>query len=724
MAVKFGKYILLSKIATGGMAEVFRAKHIGVGGFEKIVAIKRILPHFSNNNEFITMFNEEAKVSAQLSHQNIVQIYEFGMAEKSYYIAMEYVDGVNLNDLLIRYAEKDSALPTNISLAIIREACKGLDYAHRKKGFDNKPLNIVHRDISPKNIMISFDGAVKVMDFGIAKAASRDYETRTGVIKGKISYLSPEQVQGARLDKRSDIFSLGIVFYEMLTGTKCFKGESDFSVLFKIKNSDFEPITTVNPTVDPDIAPLVLKALAPNREDRFQTCDELAKEIDRFLSSHNINPAETDISALLQELEQEFRQASGELIEYFPEEGEISKGEVFQLGENGQIPAEIETRIAEENLGIDTSRMRMSEAAPIDEGTQLVSMQPISVDLPARRSPLPFILGGTGLVVLVLIGLFLTGIIPVGQQNPKYQLDQSLSGASSSGTSVATMSFSVEIRSEPSGASVFINDTESKEVTPMTIQGKSQIGDTFEIKIVKECYEPKSEKIVIAKGKIPKKVNLVLDRLIHDVKIESIPSGALLSLDTKEMGTTPLILKQMDGCAAHTLKLTMNDYETVTRTEYMFKQTQEVITLKKMAIPGYALISSTYPVAIFSGSKKLGDTGSDGLKLTLQEGKHSLVALSEKYCIRHSFSVTIEARKSSPVNLSFGKLGYVRINSVPYSEVSVNDFNLGTTPLSEVQLPEGYYDVVWNFVTLNKKKTEHLRIRSNIRQEWKGSIAF
>jgi len=708
------------------MAEVFRAKHIGVGGFEKIVAIKRILPHFSNNDEFITMFNEEAKVSAQLSHQNIVQIYEFGMVEKSYYIAMEYVDGLNLNDLLIKYAEMNTTIPVNVTLAIIRDACRGLDYAHRKKGFDNKPLNIVHRDISPKNVMISFDGGVKVMDFGIAKAASRDYETRTGVIKGKISYLSPEQVQGARLDKRSDLFSLGIVFYEMLTGTKCFKGESDFSILFKIKNSEFEQVNVVNPAVDLNIAPIVLKSLAQNREDRFQSCEEMAKEIEKYLSSHNIDPSETDIAGFMQEIEPSFRDKASAMVEYFPEEGEMTKGAVFQLGEDGQIPAEIETMIAEENLGIDSSRIKMPDTKIPDEGTQLVSMQPVIEQAQPQRSLFLYGLVGVVLLALIVAGLALTGIFSSSRTNVDYT--GTATGFNQTGgkspQSGQTFAFSLPVNSDPAGASVMINNNEAKEKTPMTLKGEGAVGEKLEIRVFKDCFSEKTQTITLQKGLVPKKLDVKLSRLVLDVTVDSVPTKAKVYINNQEMGQTPLTMQRIDTCTAYSIRVEKSDYETFSRAEFYFKEPQQTITLEKKQIPGSLTISSTYPVAILSGPKKLADAGPAGITLTLPEGKYSLLALSEKYCIRHNFSVTIEARKTSQENLSFGQLGNVRINSLPYSEVIVNGFELGTTPISSVSLPEGTYEVVWNFVTLGKQKKERLRVRSNIHQEWKGSLDY
>jgi tRNA A-37 threonylcarbamoyl transferase component Bud32 len=209
----YGPYKLLSKLAVGGMAEVFRAKRAGVEGFEKVVAVKRILPHLSDNKEFVDMFIDEAKMVAGLTHPNIVQIFDLGKIDKSYYIAMEYVHGRDLRTILRRAKEKGLRLPLDLSVFIVAQVCSSLEFAHRKKDEQARPMMIVHRDVSPQNILISFEGDVKLTDFGIAKAATKATSTDVGALRGKLLYMSPEQAWGKAMDRRSDLFSLGIVFY-------------------------------------------------------------------------------------------------------------------------------------------------------------------------------------------------------------------------------------------------------------------------------------------------------------------------------------------------------------------------------------------------------------------------------------------------------------------------------------------------------------------------------
>ena len=223
------------------MAEVFKAKSFGVEGFERIVAVKRILPSIAEDQEFITMFIDEAKMAVQLTHANIAQIFDLGKVGDRYFIAMEYVHGRDLRAIFDRARKNEQPIPIPMACYVTMKVCEGLDYAHNKKDAAGRDLNLVHRDVSPQNILISYDGEVKVIDFGIAKAAGRSAKTQAGILKGKFGYMSPEQVRGLPLDRRSDIFSVGIVLYELLTLERLFRGESDFSTLEKVRNVEIMP---------------------------------------------------------------------------------------------------------------------------------------------------------------------------------------------------------------------------------------------------------------------------------------------------------------------------------------------------------------------------------------------------------------------------------------------------------------------------------------------------
>jgi serine/threonine protein kinase len=285
--ITFGRYLLLERINVGGMAEVFKAKTFGVEGFERILAIKRILPNMADDDEFINMFVDEARIAVQLNHANIVQIYELGKYEGQYYIAMEYVSGKDLRQILDHCRKKKELLPVPAAAFLASKICDGLDYAHRRSDPTGRPLNVIHRDVSPQNILVSWEGAVKITDFGIAKAEDRASRTQAGVLKGKFGYMSPEQVRGLEIDHRSDIFALGILMYEMMTGQRLFLGDSDFSTLERVRNAEVTPPTEHNPQISPELERVLLKALARERDERYQWASELHDDLQQFLIEDN-----------------------------------------------------------------------------------------------------------------------------------------------------------------------------------------------------------------------------------------------------------------------------------------------------------------------------------------------------------------------------------------------------------------------------------------------------
>jgi serine/threonine protein kinase len=281
---RFGPYQLIDRVAIGGMAEVFKAKRAGVEGFEKIVALKRILPHLSENKEFLDMFVDEAKMVAGLAHPNIVQIFDLGRIEKSYYIAMEYVHGRDLRTIMRRAREKGLRMPLDLSLRVVGQVCAALEYAHRKKDDKGRPMQIVHRDVSPQNILISFEGEVKLVDFGIAKAATKASNTDRGALRGKLLYMSPEQAWGRPIDRRSDVFSLGIVLYEMVTETKPFVGAgTEVSILELVRQCVITAAREINPRVPEPLDRVVMKALAREPDERYQDAGQMQRGLERFL---------------------------------------------------------------------------------------------------------------------------------------------------------------------------------------------------------------------------------------------------------------------------------------------------------------------------------------------------------------------------------------------------------------------------------------------------------
>ena len=298
----YGKYQLLKRLAMGGMAQIYLARRKGAGAGEPLLVVKRILPHLAENREFVQMFLDEARIAARLDHPNIVQIYDLGAQDDSFFIAMEYIHGEDLRRVWKRAERGGDLIPVPLVCRIMSEACSGLDHAHKKVDAGGRPLNIVHRDISPQNILLTFEGRAKVVDFGIAKAADQATVTRSGVLKGKYSYMSPEQAAGQKVDRRSDIFALGVVLYELLTGTRLFKRPNDMLTLQAVTECIIQTPSLVNPRVPKDLDALVMKALARESGDRYAEALLLQRALEDWLETQPRPASTTDVAAFMKSL--------------------------------------------------------------------------------------------------------------------------------------------------------------------------------------------------------------------------------------------------------------------------------------------------------------------------------------------------------------------------------------------------------------------------------------
>jgi eukaryotic-like serine/threonine-protein kinase len=301
LPTQFGPYLLLERVSVGGMAEVYKAKEYGVEGFERTVAVKRILPHVAEDDEFIAMFKDEAKIAVQLNHGNIAQIYNLGNEQDSFYIALEYVAGRDLRTIFQKAQQQGQPMPIAQACYIIMKICEGLDYAHNKKDKYNRPLSIVHRDVSPPNLLVSFEGEVKLIDFGVAKAAGRASRTQAGILKGKFGYMSPEQVRGMPLDRRSDVFSVGVVLYEILCGQRLFQAETDFATLEKVRAVDVPRPASVNPNIPKELENIIFKALTREPEQRYQSAIELHDDLQAFMFRAALFYSRKDLAAWMRE---------------------------------------------------------------------------------------------------------------------------------------------------------------------------------------------------------------------------------------------------------------------------------------------------------------------------------------------------------------------------------------------------------------------------------------
>ena len=289
--IQFGKYTLYERIGRGGMADVFKGRIQGPAGFERVFVVKRILPHLSDDPTFIKMFVDEAKMSARLNHPNIVQIFELGAVEGEYFISMEYVAGHDLAETMRAMWKRTGAPRADLVAYIGREICRALAYAHDLTDERGQLLGMIHRDVSPSNVMLSYEGSVKLLDFGIAKALGESPETtKSGTLKGKYAYMAPEQTEGDNVDHRIDIFAAGIALHEVLTGRRLFKGANDIQTIERVRRCDVRPPSLVNPAVPPEMDAVLLKALARDRNDRFGSAAEMADALDEIVHASHFTP--------------------------------------------------------------------------------------------------------------------------------------------------------------------------------------------------------------------------------------------------------------------------------------------------------------------------------------------------------------------------------------------------------------------------------------------------
>ena len=293
------RYRVLQKIDAGGMAEVYLAEREGLEGFAKQVAIKRVLAHLSEKERFIRMFLDEARLSARLNHSNCVQVFDIGYGENSYFIVMEWVDGTSLKALVDHYRRLGQSIPAPIAVHIVLEVAKGLAYAHELRDSEGRELHIIHRDISPPNVLLSRYGEVKIVDFGLAKANSQLEKSEPGIIKGKFGYLSPEAALGQEIDARTDVFALGIMLWELLAGRRLFLGETDFQTVRLVQQAVVPDISAINSSVPQELARIIEKSLARLPEDRIATAYDFGQQLARVLFEMGVTVTDFDVASLV-----------------------------------------------------------------------------------------------------------------------------------------------------------------------------------------------------------------------------------------------------------------------------------------------------------------------------------------------------------------------------------------------------------------------------------------
>ena len=487
----FGRYVLVDKIAVGGMAEVFKAKSFSEGGFEKLLVIKRILNHLSENEEFVEMFIDEAKITVELQHPNVVQIFDFGKTGDNWYIAMELVEGKDAKGILRQLARRRKLMPAEFAIFIAHEVCKGLDYAHKKTDLRGTPLHIVHRDISPSNIIVGYRGDVKVADFGIAKAQKSTYTTKDGVLKGKFEYMSPEQARGGDITPQSDVFACGIILHEMLTGRRLFKTDAEVKTLEKIKSGDYPRPSDINPQVPASLDAVVMRALAADTEDRFPDARAMQAALLEELYPHTPDVVQERLKRFMEEL--------------FADDIAAERARL----EAGSARAEELRRVVSE-----------TDSAWVAPATSATAVQP-----PPPQSRLPLLLAGAAVVLLGAVVLFLamrepeTRIVEVQAANP----------------AATTGILQLVVTPEGAPAKVFIGDEQVGEGHRLTIEDLAPDTD-LALRISAEGYADHTDTIRAEAG----------ERVRLKVSLVPAPTEPVESTPRPPRDTTPEVVPPRD----------------------------------------------------------------------------------------------------------------------------------------------------------------------------------
>jgi len=529
----FGRYQLLGLLGQGGMGRLYIAERRGIQGFVKIVALKRIQPHLADSKQLREMFLNEARIAARLEHPNIVATYELGEVDGNYFISMEYLPGEDLSAIIAGC--QDSRMPIEIAAALTQQAAQGLHYAHEARDGHGKPIGLVHRDVSPRNIFVTYHGVVKLLDFGVVRGPEKQ-KSIPGVFKGKYGYCAPEQIEGGAIDRRTDVFCLGIALWECLTGARLFDASTDAATIDAVRSRPIEPPSALRAEIPAEMDAITMRALARDPERRFRTAQDLSEELDRYQVAHDSRPTSKNVGrwmetifgaerATLKKAISQGGEIEGTLERLFalhairPTSGERTstgsgssgEAEARKTGSSGGPARSAQPRaLWSTSFGSNPSgNRRSSSGQAFDVGRSSSGRAALPTPASPARAAAAAALrasGGSGeplssdrkrptAMIALGVGLLLGGIGAVAAVTLRGERSFSETPAPRAARATA----SLEIRSQPPGAHVFVDGTPSGLRTPTVLTGLS-VGSRVQVRLDKPGYEPASEQVTLADG--------------------------------------------------------------------------------------------------------------------------------------------------------------------------------------------------------------------------------
>jgi serine/threonine-protein kinase len=685
MPRRFGKYTLIRKLALGGMAEIFLALQKSMAGFEKLIVVKRILPHLAQDRAFIDLLLTEARIAATLNHPNVAHIYDVGEVDGQFYIAMEHIHGEDLRSI-VRQMKKvgETAFPLEHALAIVMGCCSGLAFAHERTSLDGQPMDIVHRDVSPQNILVTFNGDVKLVDFGIAKAGRGQMEdTGSGQLKGKVPYMSPEQAQGLPLDGRSDVFSLGIMLFELCTGKRLFRGANEMETLRMIVEGEYPKPRALNPNLQPRLEQIINRSLEKDLSKRYQSARDMQAELEDYIRTEQLKVSPLSLGAWMQHL--------------FAEKLASQKS---MLAEGKQLAEVIAAQVAAEE-----------EAAAREAAT----LSGVRAKQPSRA---PWI-------AIALVGLLAAaGAVFFAMSQPQVETGPGV----------------LVLESTPPGAVILLDGNRRSENTPATLRDLP-LGH-YAITITAEGFVPYTEEVDLTDAVMEGRIAATLERPSAShfalAQVNSTPVGAHILLDGADTGlVTPATVTEIAPSVEHSLVVSLDGYVPFTRTFLPAAGSVENVTttLERTALGAdeTLLVITVDPPDARIQLDAADYAGGSPFEIRTRARRYRLRAFRDGF---RMFERTIEPRGGESLEVSIDMErerthtgggggggggtgpaepsgpGSVTINATPWCNVSIDGRRIGETPIVNHSLPSGRHSVVCTNPDSGASRTVSIDVRA------------